>query len=204
MKPVVIVFAKAPRMGVAKTRLAREIGPVTAWRAKRRLDAKTLRSARDPRWHTVLAVAPQRDRASHFPGAWPKGVRRSGQGLGDLGARMCRALAAPGGQPSRGPAALIGSDAPDLRAADLALAFKALRRHDIVFGPASDGGFWLIGACPRVARKLDLDGVRWSSPDTLEETLARLDRRWRVGLLRRLSDVDDAAGWRGARFRARR
>jgi rSAM/selenodomain-associated transferase 1 len=176
-------------MGLAKTRLARGVGVVAAWRAKRRLDAFTCRTARSKVWETFLAVAPQKDLDARFPGVWPSDLRRIGQGQGDLGDRMARALVAFG----RAPVCIIGSDLPDLKRADLSLAFRALKRSDVVLGPATDGGYWLIGMSPRAARRARLAPVRWSSPHTLADTLACLPASWRVRFLRELEDVDDAA-----------
>lgn len=176
-------------MGLAKTRLARGVGMVAAWRTKRRLDSLTCRIARSPAWETHLAVAPQRDLSARFPGIWPSDLSRIGQGHGDLGQRMARALIAFGSA----PVCIIGSDLPDLKRADLAIAFRALKHADVVLGPATDGGYWLIGMAPRVARRARLAPVRWSSPHTLADTLACLPTTWRVAFLRELEDVDDAA-----------
>jgi uncharacterized protein len=192
-KPTLIIFAKAPRMGVSKTRLAAGIGRVRAWRVKRGLDAFTCRIAmQSPAWSTLLAIAPARDERAAFPGAWPKAMTRIGQGTGDLGQRMARALRRFG----QGPVCIIGSDLPDLRTTDIAAAFGVLRKKDMVFGPASDGGFWLIGMSARCARKAALDAITWSSPQTLAQTLAALPKTWRVGFLRELEDVDDGASYR--------
>ena len=71
-----------------------------------------------------------------------------------------------------------------------------LGRHDIVFGPAEDGGFWLVGA-RRSPRLPPLFGaVRWSGPHALADALANLPRRVSVGFAARLEDVDDAEGLR--------
>jgi uncharacterized protein len=188
-KPTLIIFAKAPRMGLSKTRLAAGIGAARAWRVKRVLDGFTCRVATSSQaWRTLLAVAPSRDEGARFPGAWPEDLVRVGQGKGDLGARMAGAMR----RFSQGPVCIIGSDLPDLRTADLAAAFKMLHRHDVVLGPASDGGYWLIGMSRRCARVARLDGIRWSSAQTLADTVARLPAHWRVGYLRELEDVDDA------------
>jgi uncharacterized protein len=191
-KPTLIIFAKSPRMGVSKTRLATGIGAVSAWRVKRALDAYTCQVARSPRWDTLLAVAPARDETALFPSTWPHTIKRIGQGKGDLGARMARALR----RYSRGPVCIIGSDLPDLATRDVADAFRALRRYDVVLGPATDGGYWLIGMRGACARWAQLAGIRWSSADTLSDTLAALPRNWRVSFLRELEDVDDAASFR--------
>ena len=109
-------------------------------------------------------------------------MRRVDQGHGDLGQRMARALRLAGG-----PAVLVGTDIPDLSPAILAQAFRALRSHDVVLGPAEDGGFWLVGVNdPAFAR---FDGVLWSTRHALADTRATQKHR-RVALLAPLADID--------------
>jgi glycosyltransferase A (GT-A) superfamily protein (DUF2064 family) len=92
-----------------------------------------------------------------------------------------------------GPVCLIGTDVPDISVADVRRAFRQLGDHDAVFGPAEDGGFWLVGL-RRTPRVIDpyRAGVPWSRPDTLERTLANLSGV-RVGFTARHHDVDSAA-----------
>jgi uncharacterized protein len=187
VRPILIIFAKAPRMGLAKTRLAVGIGPVRAWRTKRRLDALTCRIATDPRWTTFLAVSPDRDIIAPFPNVWPAHIRRLGQGKGDLGQRMARALGSFG----QVPVIVIGSDAPDLRTQDIQDGFSALKGNHVVFGPALDGGFWLVGYAARFSRHARFGKVRWSSQHALEDSLSALPRDWKVAMLRLQADVDD-------------
>ena len=183
----VIVFARAPRLGVKK-RLAKGIGAMAALRFHREQLAATLWQARDPRWRVELAVTPD-----HAKAPWPRGVVRIGQGPGDLGIRMGRALA------RHRRAVLVGSDIPGLSSADLAKAFRALGRADAVFGPAEDGGYWLVGYGPRRPARPFAD-VRWSSRHALDDTLANFVGR-RVALLRRMRDVDTAADLQAIRRR---
>lgn len=189
------LMLRAPRLGAVKTRLAREIGAVEAWRAYRAVAAAACRRlAADPRWHTVLAVTPDRWRPAEAPFA---GLPLVSQGRGDLGGRMQRLLdTAP-----PGPALIVGSDIPALAPRHIARAFAALGRADIVLGPAADGGYWLVGAkrAPRVPRLFA--GVRWSGPHALDDTRANA-RGLRVALADTLHDMDDAAAWR--RWRSRR
>lgn len=176
-----IVFARAPRLGRVKRRLARAIGDLAALRFYRRTLAALLRRvARDKRWRTLGAVTP--DHAE-----LPRLIC-IGQGGGDLGKRMARALAR-----ARGPAVLVGADIPALGARQIAAAFRALGAHDAVFGPARDGGYYLVGTRrPSIARWM-FARVRWSSEHALADTLANLKNR-RVALVETLDDVDDAAG----------
>jgi glycosyltransferase A (GT-A) superfamily protein (DUF2064 family) len=90
-----------------------------------------------------------------------------------------------------GQVVLVGADIPALGARHAAGAFRLLGSHDLVFGPAADGGFWLVGA--RHPRRLPplFARVRWSGPDALTDTLAGLPRRIKVGYAARLEDVDD-------------
>src|SRR5579864_3860509 len=191
MRRHLVLFVREPRYGVGKRRLARDIGDAAALRFERLMLARlSRRLGRDRRWHLRLAVTP--DRASRRARLWPRGAPLSGQGGGDLGTRMRRALA----NCPPGPAILIGSDIPGLAAAHIAGAFAILGRRDLVLGPAEDGGFWLVGA-RRVLRLPPLFGpVRWSQPDTLATVLRNLPERVSVGFAASLDDVDDSAAYR--------
>jgi rSAM/selenodomain-associated transferase 1 len=183
MKPVAIVFARVPRLGTVKRRLAREVGPRAALRFHVQTATRLLRAlARDRRFITVLAQTPDRG----FMRV-PVGVRRIGQGGGDLGERMERAFR----WFPRRPVALVGTDIPALGPADLHAAFRALGQAPAVFGPAADGGYWLVGMGPRRPCR-PFAGVRWSSPFALEDTLRNFTRH-RSARLRTLSDVDSQA-----------
>jgi len=185
-----VLFVRAPQLGAGKRRLARDVGDVAALRFERAMLAALLRRlGRDRRWDLRLAVTP--DRAGRRR-SWPRGVPVIGQGGGDLGWRMRRALAAC----PPGPAVLIGSDIPGLCAHHVADAFRLLGRNDLVFGPAEDGGFWLIGArrCPCLPPLFG--AVRWSGQHALADVLANLPARVSVGFAARLADVDDGASLR--------
>ena len=98
-----------------------------------------------------------------------------------------------------GPAVLVGSDIPELTPSHIAKAFAALGRADAVFGPAEDGGYWLVGLSPRARRADPFADVAWSSSSALADTGASLPRSHSVAILDRLGDVDigsDHARWR--------
>ena len=192
-----IVFARAPQYGAVKTRLAAEIGAGAAWRAYQAMTATTLaRLAPSPYWTTRLAVTPagfaERGRF------WPRTITRSPQDTGDLGQRMAAALA---GAAHDGPAIIVGSDIPAITTAHIRAAFESLGRHDVVFGPATDGGYWLVGVrrgLPVAAMRCLFDDVRWSSENALADTLRNVPNGWRVGYAATLRDVDrmaDLAAW---------
>lgn len=186
-----VLFVRRARLGQGKRRLARDIGDVAALRFQRLMIALLLRRlGRDRRWRVRLAVTPDRPR----PGSrlWPRRLSAVAQGAGDLGARMRRAIA----RCPPGPVVLVGADIPALSADHVAAAFRLLGNHDVVFGPAADGGFWLVGA-RRSPRLPPLFGpVRWSSPHALTDVLANLPRGVSVGFAARLADVDDGESYR--------
>jgi hypothetical protein len=185
-----VLFVRAPQLGVGKRRLARDIGDVAALRFERAMLALMLRRlAGDRRWRLRLVVTPRGARRRRL--LWRRRMPIVAQGSGDLGQCMRRALAAC----PPGPAVLIGSDIPMLAASHIAAAFRLLGRRDLVFGPTGDGGFWLVGA-RRSPRMPPLFGpVRWSSRHALADTLLNLPPRVSVGFATRLDDVDDRAAF---------
>ena len=185
-----IILAKSPRLGTVKSRLARDIGWVAATGFYRRTLRDTVRKlSRDPRWLACLAVTPDRDVWSH--GLWPGGIPRITQGSGDLGARMARLAAAP----PPGPVVIVGTDIPALNADHIADAFNALGDHDMTFGPASDGGYYLVGFRRRPAMPDAFSKVRWSTSHALADTLGSLPPETTVAMGDVLSDVDDGAAF---------
>ncbi|MFU8776254.1 MAG: TIGR04282 family arsenosugar biosynthesis glycosyltransferase [Roseovarius sp.] len=186
MRRQLIVMVKEPRPGRVKTRLGRDIGMVPAAWWFRHQVARLLRRVEDPRWQVVLAVAP--DHAGLKSRVWPAHLPRVAQGAGDLGDRMGRLLRSM----PPGPVCIIGADIPGITPAHIARAFAALGRNDAVFGPAMDGGYWLIGLKRAQAVPSTLfHGVRWSTADALSDTIKTLPGA-RIALVERLLDVDMA------------
>lgn len=178
-------MVKQPRAGRVKTRLGRDIGMTAAAWWFRHQSAALIRCLRDPRWEIVLAVAPDRAVAARN---WPKDLKRLPQGSGDLGDRMTRMLAT-----APGPVCLIGADIPGITRTHIVRAFEALGNHDGVFGPAEDGGYWLVGLKHPCRQPPGfMRGVRWSSEHALGDTLATLPG-YRIALTDILRDVDTAA-----------
>ncbi len=178
-RDTLIVFVRQPALGRVKRRLAADLGAVAARRIYAGLTRRALaRLAGAPTWRTVLAVTPD---CARWRG-WPHRVARVGQGGGDLGARMGRALR----RLARSRAVLIGSDIPEVTRPAIARAFAALGRARFVFGPATDGGYWLIG---------------WRR-GVLADSRATLPAATAVALVDTLTDLDDSAAYRA--WRARR
>ena len=187
----VAIFARRPQLGRVKSRLAADIGSVEALRFYRTtLGTVTRRLAAGRGWTTWLAVTP--DDAVADGRGWPRGIERLPQGGGDLGHRMAGCLALFGPE----PAIIVGSDIPDLTRHHVARAFDLLRRHDFVFGPAADGGYWLVGAAQGRRTENLFRDVRWSGPDALTDTMGNAGPAARIALLDPLDDIDDGAAYR--------
>ena len=187
-EPRIIIFVKAPRAGFVKTRLAAAIGNEAACNAYRQL-TETLLANLAPLPHAELRFTPNDAENEITPWlsvAWT--ARR--QGEGDLGERLHRAFIE-----ANGPAIIIGSDCPQVDLSDFRISAKALQTHDAVIGPATDGGYWLIGLnapCPALFKEIE-----WSTGGVLQSTLAKADEAGlSVQLLRELADVDTGVDWK--------
>jgi uncharacterized protein len=188
-RPVIAVFARAPRLGHVKTRLAVAVGEAAALDAHRRLLERTL---------AVVARVTEADCELWLDAAFelPSTVLQRLQPAGDLGTRM---LAVIEDVARRGRSVIVlGSDCPVLDDDYLRRALATLARNDVVLGPVEDGGYILIGM-HRPLPELLL-GMRWSQPRVAADTLARAQRLGvTVGVLEALWDLDDEADW--ARWR---
>jgi rSAM/selenodomain-associated transferase 2/rSAM/selenodomain-associated transferase 1 len=194
----IIIFGRYPRPGKVKTRLISALGPAGAAELQRRLTEKTL--------ETVMKVASKRsiDVEFRFDGGREGDLRRwlgtepafTGQGPGDLGERMHNAFIDAFRQGCR-RIVLLGTDIPELKTDHLREAFSALRDKDLVLGPSTDGGYWLMG----LRRPLDLfRGIEWGTGKVLEQTLT-LDNGdgltvFQLEPLRDLDTVEDLRQWR--------
>lgn len=191
-----VVFAKTPRLGVVKTRLAADVGNINAWRFYRLTLNKLLVGAgRRTQWRPWLALPPIRGSiaAPRLPLPVPPWQLLS-QGPGDLGERMSRIMRSL----PPGPAIIIGSDIPGISNGHLTEAFNALRSHHVVIGPAPDGGFWLVGS-RRIPRVPELfSSVRWSTPHARADTRANAANLsiFELPLLEDIDDGDAYDRWR--------
>jgi rSAM/selenodomain-associated transferase 1 len=188
-----VIFARQPRYGVGKRRLAQDVGNLAALRFSRSALAELVRRlGRDPHWTLWLAITPDR------PTAWVRQGHPIGQGKGDLGERLTRvARALP-----PGPVVILGADTPGVTRTDVTRAFHHLGSHAAVLGPARDGGYWLIGLRRAPRDPVPFTGIRWSTEHTLADTLTSLAGH-PVAELQMREDVDDGPALRRALRRRR-
>ncbi|GCB05235.1 TIGR04282 family arsenosugar biosynthesis glycosyltransferase [Ralstonia sp. SET104] len=187
----IIIFAKAPYPGLAKTRLIPALGTLGAARIAQRMLDSTLASALAARLGPVeLRVTPTIDAPEWQGVRLPDTVAVQEQGNGDLGARLARAAALAVGL---GQAVLlIGTDCVELSAVLLRAAATALRQHDAVLYPAADGGYALLGLS-RYHPSLFTD-IAWSTDCVAFDTASRIARLgWSLHQGAMLHDVDEPA-----------
>ena len=188
----IIVFAKAPRPGLAKTRLIPALGAAGAAALAARMLAHTLDQALASDVGAVeLCVAPVPGDAVWQGVELPEGLALTAQGEGDLGARMARATqrAIEAGDSCAG-VLLIGTDCPAVDAVCLRQAASALEETDAVIAPTADGGYALLGL-RRFDASLFAD-IAWSTSTVATTTMARLDALdWHCMHLPLMRDIDE-------------
>ncbi len=181
---VLLIFLREPILGKVKTRLAADIGDEAALNVYNELLTHTLTVARSVPWIRQLWYSDQPTRTSV---EWELFEIHEQEG-DDLGARMSHAFARAFDE-GRGPAVLIGTDCPGLRAEHLHQAMDALGTCDVVIGPASDGGYYLIGL--REPQPELFEGIAWSTSTVLEDTIRICDTlQLHTKRLTTLGDVD--------------
>lgn len=196
---VFVLFTRYPEAGATKTRMIPALGPEGAAELQRAMTRHVLDNAPPPGVPVELRYAGGDTRRMRD---WlGTAYRYAPQGGGDLGARMARACAEQFAQGVE-RVMLVGADCPEVDSGVTAAAFAALEKHDIVIGPAKDGGYYLIGLHARVggdgAAHLFAD-TDWGTASVCECTEQRAaGRAWRVAKLATMRDVDvpdDLAVW---------
>lgn len=189
MSVSLIVFAKAPVAGLAKTRLIPALGAEGAAVLAARMLHHTLQQATQAGIGPVeLCAAPDASHPALHAAAAQWGVSMAEQGTGDLGQRMHRALTRHLAQAEG--ALLIGTDAPALDASMLRQSAEALQQTELVFVPALDGGYALVGQ--RRADPRWFVDMRWSHARVMHDTRERLRGagvRWTE--LAPVADIDE-------------
>src|SRR4051812_34555724 len=170
------IFGKRPEPGRVKTRLSAAIGPDDASRLHEAmlfdlLDLWDAPGVIAPGGRKVLVYAPD-DAGPWFDERVPASFSLQPQAEGDLGWRMAEFIA---GEFEEGASrvVVIGTDAPTLDPSFVLGAFLALDGRDVVLGPASDGGYYLVGC--RGAVPPIFEGIDWSTPEVLGQTIDKLD-----------------------------
>ncbi len=188
MNARILVFAKAPVAGRAKTRLIPVLGPEGAARLQAALLEDALRRARAAGPAELQLWGTGDDPEGQLPAAAARyGARLHEQCAGDLGVRMQDALARATADGA--PALILGTDAPCLTPASIEQAGDSLTRHDAVLVPALDGGYVLLGL--RRAPASLFTGIDWGTDRVLAATRARLRALdWQVDERAAAWDVD--------------
>ncbi len=186
MANALIIFVRNPVLGKVKTRLAKTMGDAIALRIYKKLLAHTHKTVKNIPCHKFIFYAD----GININDNWPADIYlKEEQAAGDLGEKMGAAFEKIFGL-GFNKAVIIGSDCYDLTASIINDAFTALDKNDIVLGPATDGGYYLLGQKELHPSLFKIK--QWSTPTVLEETIlacntAGLD----YILLAVLNDVDE-------------
>ena len=187
-KEVVLVFQKNAILGQVKTRLAAGMGELPALEIYKHLVQLTysaLESVPVPVWTYFSDFIPE---STH-----PTVERSFVQQGRDLGERMSNAFARTF-ESGRDKVVLIGTDCPTLQSQHLLQAFEALNHSDLVLGPATDGGYYLIGMKSSAAYLFE--GIAWSTSQVLSQTLHVASQHdLIVTLLPEIDDIDTQEDW---------
>ena len=198
-----IIFTRYPEPGKTKTRLMPALGPEGAADLQREMTEHAVRTAQTV--HDLPMelrfVGGNHDRMEKWLG---KDARYREQSGSDLGERMADAFQAAFSEGAE-RVVITGIDSPEITGGILQAAFDALKRHDLVLGPATDGGYYLIGLRRPAAHKVLPEifrNVEWGTNRVLEATLSKIEKlRLSSALLAPLDDVDrpeDLAAWERA------
>ncbi len=182
MSELLIVFVKNPELGKVKTRLAKDIGNKDALAVYQKLLKTTIEAAQDCRADVCFYFSNSVD-----ANIWPKDQSKIQSG-DDLGEKMKNAFQ-DGFSEGYERIVIIGSDLPDMSSDLINKSFQSLSFMDTVIGPASDGGYYLLGMKKMMTELFE--NVRWSSDEVLETTLERLTKKKEsYFLLETKNDID--------------
>ena len=186
--PRLVLFARYPVAGACKTRLIPALGAEGAAALHRHLTERTIATLRQSGYRVTLAYTGAEEAA--FAAWFGRDIVLVEQVEGDLTAKLMACI-------DPAPVIFFGADTPDLKLHHVEQAIAALQTHDVVIGPADDGGYYLIGM--RTPLPQLLTDMPWSTDRVLPETLARLGQlEIEPAILETLSDCDrpeDLARW---------
>lgn len=181
-KKLLIIFVKNIKLGKVKTRLAKTIGDEGAFEIYKGLVAITEKATKTINFDRVIYFSD-----AVVESKWKNSEKRIQFGV-DLGARMKNAFS-DGFKQDYQSIVLIGSDLPDISNIIIENAFNKLEKSDVVFGPAEDGGYYLIGMNQLYAEIFK--DKPWSKSNLLEVTLEELkSNNTCFSLIETLNDID--------------
>lgn len=182
------IFVRTPVAGEVKTRLVPPLSPEGARDLYTAFLGDLFERLGRSGWAPVVFYSGDSpgDLPALMPRPWPL-VAQRGETLGErMAAAFGHLLGTPGGR-----AALIGSDSPDLPLGHLKTAFQKLKHRDVVLGPATDGGYYLIGL--RAPAPALFEGIAWGTAGVFASTVETVGREGlTLSLLPPWYDVDDA------------
>lgn len=181
-KELLIIFVKNIKLGKVKTRLAKTVGDENAFTIYKALvkvtEDATSRLSQDIRIYFSDAIVEEK---------WPNNFKTVQKGS-DLGERMSNAFQ-DGFNDGYEKIALIGSDLPNITKIVINDAFSELLNNEVVFGPAEDGGYYLVGLSK--FHQCIFENKPWSTPDLLSLSIDELkQKKIRVSLIETLNDID--------------
>jgi len=182
-EPLIQIFCKAPVLGKVKTRLIQKLGRRGALDLYLQMFERLIAELSASGFNTELWISPDKDHAFFEPYAFAR-FQQAGP---DLGGRMSTALR--DGLTRHESVILVGTDLPLIDRSYIEQAVGALQTHDVVLGPAEDGGYGLVGV---KAETPDMfSDIDWGTERVLSQTCARLNRDGLdFGLLPLIWDVD--------------
>lgn len=194
-KNLLIVFVKNIKLGKVKTRLAKSIGDEGAFQVYKYLveitESATKQISCEKHIYFSDVIIEEK---------WPKTLKFTQKGAG-LGQKMQNSFK-NGQKESFDKTVLIGSDLPDISPKIIEKAFDELENNEVVFGPAEDGGYYLVGMTK--PHFCVFENKKWSTENLLVETLAELDqKRISYSLLETLNDIDTIDDLRSSKINER-
>ncbi len=197
--PALIIFVKNPIEGKVKTRIAKTVGHSKAVEIYRELLEYTRKTAEALPAESYVKTVYYGDYINYDDlwNGWQKAIQPQD---GDLGDRMKQAFRE---QFARGAShvVIIGSDCLDLKSQHLQAAFQRLHQHEVVLGPSTDGGYYLLGM--NRLYEVVFDNMPWSQPDLMEKTEAVLaQNNISYDLLEALTDIDEWEDYLNAKHAA--
>ena len=181
-KELVIVFVKNIKLGKVKTRLAKSIGNLGAFEVYSELVKVTENATNNLKIDTHIYFS-----EAIVEAKWKNNFKTTQSGA-DLGERMKNAFI-NGFNAGYNRIVLIGSDLPDIESKHIEAGLNKLKETEVVFGPAEDGGYYLIGLSKM--HECVFDNKPWSQTHLLEETLAELQKNnINFSKLEVLNDID--------------